>query len=176
MSPLQRQLTELIQPLVAAGECEFWGLELVQSRGSSLLRVYIERDDRHINVDDCARISHAISDALDVLDPITEDYRLEVSSPGVDRPLYALDHYQRAIGEELRLETHLPKAGRKRYRARVQSVDGQNIILQFDKSTVVLAFSEIAKARVIPDFSQPLDQKFKSPVDGADPHLGARHE
>jgi ribosome maturation factor RimP len=170
------QLEAALRPIVEALGYEFWCLELVQSRGHSLLRIYIELDDRHITVSDCARVSRALSDKLDEIDLISEDYSLEVSSPGLDRPLVTPSHFVRAIGEELRVETHLPIDGRKRYRAHLVAVEGAQISLSFEKKTVSLALAQIAKAQVIPDYSKarvarrndPKPGDSEDPVEGAD--------
>jgi ribosome maturation factor RimP len=154
MSDLQSQLESALKPLVEGVGLEFWGMELVRSRGHALLRVYIERPDMRVTVDDCARASRAMSDTLDQLDLIAENYDLEVSSPGLDRPLYTLAHYARFVGEEVKLETHLPIAGRKRYRARIARVE-QGIELHFEKQQLTLQLSDIAKARIVPDYSKP---------------------
>jgi ribosome maturation factor RimP len=145
---------------------EFWSLELVQSRGHSLLRIYIELEDRHINVHDCASVSRRLSDKLDEIDMISEDYHLEVSSPGLDRPLVNASHFQRAIGEEVRLETHLPIDGRKRYRCVLTHVDGEQLQFSFEKKALNIRVSEVAKAQVIPDYSKPRVERRNDPKPG----------
>jgi ribosome maturation factor RimP len=156
---------------------EFWSLEIVQSRGHSILRVFIELEDRHINVDDCASVSRAVSAKLDEIDLISEDYHLEVSSPGLDRPLVTASHFARALSEELKVETHLPHDGRKRYRAFLTAVEADEIVLSFEKKSIRLRVAEIAKAHVIPDFSKPrvarrndpkADADSENPSEGAD--------
>jgi ribosome maturation factor RimP len=151
----QTQLLHTLRPIVEALGYEFWSMELVQSRGHSILRIYIELADRHIVVSDCARVSRALSDKLDEIDLISEDYNLEVSSPGMERPLVSASHFARAVGEEVKVETHLPRDGRKRYRAFLTAVDGDNVTLTFENKTVSLRVDEIAKAHVIPDFKKP---------------------
>ena len=88
------QIAELIRPSVEALDVELWGVELSGSGKDLKLVIYIEREDG-VNVDHCADVSRQVSGVLDVEDPITEAYQLEVSSPGWDRPLYALQHYSR---------------------------------------------------------------------------------
>ena len=163
MSDRQSKLNQELRPIVESLGYEFWALELVQSRGHSLLRIYIELEDRHINVDDCARVSRALSERLDSIDLISEDYHLEVSSPGLDRPLFTASHFARALGEEVNVQTHLPIDGRKRYRARIQSVEDDVITLSFEKKTLTIRVDNIAKAQVIPDFSKPRVARINDP-------------
>lgn len=141
-------------------------MELVQSRGHSLLRVYIELEDRHIVVDDCASVSRRLSDKLDEIDLISEDYHLEVSSPGLDRPLVSASHFARAIGEEVRLETHLPIDGRKRYRCVLTQVDGEQLEFSFEKKSLSIRVADVAKASVIPDYSKPRVLRRNDPKPG----------
>jgi ribosome maturation factor RimP len=147
---------------------EFWSLELVQSHGHSLLRIYIELEDRHINVQDCASVSRRLSEKLDEIDLIAEDYHLEVSSPGLDRPLVSASHFARAIGEEVRLETHLPIDGRKRYRCVLTQVDGEQLHFSFEKKAIQIRVGDVAKAQVIPDYSKPRVARRNDPKPGED--------
>jgi ribosome maturation factor RimP len=164
----QSQLENALRPIVESMGYEFWSLEIVQSRGHSVLRIFIELEDRHINVDDCASVSRAVSTTLDEVDLISEDYHLEVSSPGLDRPLVSASHFARALNEELKVETHLPHDGRKRYRAVLTAVEGDVITLSFEKKSICLRVAEIAKAQVIPDFSKPRVARRNDPKPGAE--------
>jgi ribosome maturation factor RimP len=154
MQELTHQLESMLRPAIAEVALELWGLELVRSGGHALLRVYVERPDMRVTVDDCARASRVIGPILDQADPIPENYDLEVSSPGLDRPLYTLEHFARFVGEEVKLETHLPKANRKRYRGRITAVDAL-ITLQVDQQQFQFAMAEISKARIVPDYTKP---------------------
>ena len=101
---------------------------------------------------------------------------MEVSSPGLERPLVTASHFARALGEEVKVETHLPRDGRKRYRAFLTAVSGDEITLEFEKKQVQLRVAEISKAHVIPDFSKPhvprpgdaLLDSDDGPIEGAD--------
>ena len=170
------QLENALRPIAEGLGYEFWSLELVQSRGISVLRLYIELAERHIRVEDCAKVSRALSEKLDEIDLISEDYTLEVSSPGLERPLVTASHFARAIGEEVKVETFLPHDGRKRYRAFLTAVTGDEITLEFEKKSVQLRVAEISKAQVIPDFTKPhvprpgdsLLDADDGPIEGAD--------
>ena len=106
-------------------------------------------DGRAMNVDDCAAISRAVSALLDVEDPVSSSYTLEVSSPGLDRPLVRLQHFERFAGYEARIETAMAIDGRKRFRGRLGGIEGDNVLLQVDKNEWVFPFPDIQKAKLI---------------------------
>ena len=106
-------------------------------------------DGRAMNVDDCAAISRAVSALLDVEDPVSSSYTLEVSSPGLDRPLVRLQHFERFAGYEARIETAIAIDGRKRFRGRLGGIEGDNVLLQVDKNEWVFPFPDIQKAKLI---------------------------
>ena len=106
-------------------------------------------DGRAMNVDDCAVISRAVSALLDVEDPVSSSYTLEVSSPGLDRPLVRLQHFERFAGYEARIETAMAIDGRKRFRGRLGGIEGDNVLLQVDNNEWVFPFPDIQKAKLI---------------------------
>ena len=108
MSKRAEQLKELLAPVVEDLGYTLWGVQYLQGRGA-VLRLFIDHDDG-INVDDCALVSHEVSGVLDVEDPIPGDYNLEVSSPGLDRPLFELSHFERYQGESVQLTLLAPYA------------------------------------------------------------------
>ena len=107
------------------------------------------RDGRAMNVDDCAAISRAVSALLDVENPVSSSYTLEVSSPGLDRPLVRLQHFERFAGYEASIETAMAIDGRKRFRGRLGGTEGDNVLLQVDKNEWVFPFPDIQKAKLI---------------------------
>ena len=114
------------------------------------LQIMVEPlDERAMNVDDCAAISRAVSALLDVEDPVSSSYTLEVSSPGLDRPLVSLQHFERFAGYEARIETAMAIDGRKRFRGRLVGIEGDNVLLQVDKNEWVFPFPDIQKAKLI---------------------------
>lgn len=145
---LRDQLSELLAPLVADLGYELWELEY-SSRGG-LLRLYI--DAAHgITLEDCERVSRAVSELLDAADPIPAQYTLEVSSPGLDRVLRLPAHFARFTGERVRLEMLQPVDGRKRFAGRLLGLAGQQLMLELDGAgTVTLPIDDIHKARLIP--------------------------
>ncbi|MDO6805612.1 ribosome maturation factor RimP, partial [Wenyingzhuangia sp. 1_MG-2023] len=102
-------------------------LELVAQGRHTLLRVYIDHADG-ITVDHCADVSRQIGSVLDVEDPISQDYTLEVSSPGMDRPLFTMDQYVQSVGEEIELRLRMPFDGRRKFKGRLQGIEEQDIV------------------------------------------------
>jgi len=114
------------------------------------LQIMIERTDgAGITVDDCAAVSRAVAAILDVEDPIRGSYVLEVSSPGIDRPLTRLDDFRRFAGFEARIETVMPQSGRRRFRGRLRGVAGDRVLVDGEDGPVELRFAEIAKAKLL---------------------------
>jgi ribosome maturation factor RimP len=114
------------------------------------LQVMAERaDEKSMTVDDCAELSHTISAILDVADPIGPSYMLEVSSPGLDRPLVKRRDFERFAGFEAKLEIREPIAGRKRFRGRIEGVDGDDIALEIDGETWRLPLKSLARAKLV---------------------------
>lgn len=147
---LRDQLTELLEPVVAGLGYELWELEYGTRPGGGMLRLYIDAADG-ITVDDCERVSRAVSETLDTTDPIESEYTLEVSSPGLDRVLRKPEHFARFAGERVRLEMSQAVNGRKRFAGRLTGVSGGEIALEVDGATVHLPIAGIHKARVAPD-------------------------
>ena len=131
------------------------GYELVRVQlmggRSPVLQVMAERTDRAgMTVDDCAEISRAVSALLDVEDPIDGTYSLEVSSPGIDRPLVALKDFERFAGHKAKVETRVPIDGRKRFRGAVAGIEGEQVRLDLDDDgSVLLPFDQISRANLI---------------------------
>lgn len=128
------------------------GVEYSPGRGSALVRVYIDVPDRAVTIDDCEKASRQFSAMLDAEDPIAGHYTLEVSSPGIDRPLFALDHFKRYVGHVVKLETALPIAGRRRFQGPIREVHGSSIRLEQDGKLIDIGHENVQKARLVPDF------------------------
>lgn len=145
------RITSLVAPLLESLGLELWGLEYSPNSGRSLLRVYIHVADRHVGIEDCERASREISAAMDVHDPISGEYTLEVSSPGIDRPLYTPAQFALYCGQQIKLTLRMPRDGRRRMQGVIQASDAQSLSLQVDDQLLSIAFSDIEKARVVPD-------------------------
>ena len=107
------------------------------------------REDGAMTVEDCTSVSHTVSALLDVVDPIASPYMLEVSSPGIDRPLVRREDYERFAGFEAKLELTAPRDGRRRFRGRIAGLDGDDVKLELDGQSVLLPLSAIARARLV---------------------------
>jgi ribosome maturation factor RimP len=147
---LARRIEEIVTPTVEA-----LGFRVVRvqvfGQGAARLQLMIERaDGRPIEVDDCANVSRAISVLLDVEDPIAGAYTLEVSSPGIDRPLVRIGDFQRFAGREARLETLRPIDGRRRFRGRLKGVEGDLVRLAVEGADVVVPYGDIQRAKLVP--------------------------
>ncbi len=157
MSDKATEITNLLAPTVQALGLELLGVEYLPAPGSATLRLYIdvsleERDARAVNIDDCEAVSREVSAQLDVEDPISGNYTLEVSSPGVDRPLFALAHYERHVGESAKVVLKLPQEGRRRLQGEILRVEGGNVVFAVDNAELAVAFDNIDKARLVPDW------------------------
>ena len=115
MSSSVTLVTELIDTTIQALGVELWGVELLQQGKYSLLRIYIEREEG-VTIEDCEKVSRQISALLDVEDPIAGEYTLEVSSPGMDRPLFTIEQYSQFIGSEVELKLRRPLDGRRKFK------------------------------------------------------------
>lgn len=147
---LRDQLIQLLQPVVERLGYELWELEYA---GRGVLRLYIDTRDSAtaITLEDCERVSRQVSQVLDEADPITGEYTLEVSSPGLDRVLRTRAHFARFAGEPVRIEMQVAVNGRKRFSGRLQQVGTEDLTLEMEGGTVSLPIDGIHKARLAPD-------------------------
>ncbi|MGM3175375.1 ribosome maturation factor RimP [Dickeya lacustris] len=150
MSTLEQKLTEMISAPVEALGYELVGIEFIRGRQSTL-RIYIDSEDG-ITVDDCADVSHQVSAVLDVEDPISVAYHLEVSSPGLDRPLFTAAHYERFLNEEVSLVLRMAVQNRRKWQGIIKSVEGEMITVNVEGKDEVFALSNIQKANLVPHF------------------------
>ena len=142
------KLRELIEPIVSGLGYQPVGIELLPQGGHELLRIFIDRD-QGVTLSDCEQVSHQVSGMLDVEDPIQGEYTLEVSSPGVDRPLFSLADFARFAGQRAKLRLIAPHAGRARYTALLCGVEGDEVLLDVDGEALRFAFDEIDQARLV---------------------------
>jgi len=126
------------------------GYELVdlETSRSGLLRVFID-SAKGINVEDCARVSHHLTRAFAVEG--IEYERLEVSSPGLDRPLKRIEDYRRFVGRDATIKLKLPRDGRRRFEGRLAGVEDGNVVVEIEGERQLLAFEDIDRARLVPD-------------------------
>ncbi len=145
---IDRRLAEIVTPTI-----EGLGFELVRIRlmggNTKTLQIMADRPDGGIDVDDCGKISVAVSAVLDVEDPIEDQYNLEVSSPGIDRPLTRLKDFDAWTGYEVKIETSELIDGRKRFKGRIAGTEGDEVLVEIDEGTIGLQFDWLADAKLV---------------------------
>lgn len=145
-----QRLHELIEPAVSALGYELLGLQLMPGRAGVLLRVYIDSTEG-ISLEDCERVSYQVSGVLDVEDPIAGRYTLEVSSPGLDRPLFTRRHFEQHAGRRVRIRMQSPLEGRRRFKGELKGYrDGRVVVLE-DGEERALPHEMIRSARLVPE-------------------------
>ncbi|MDZ4078599.1 MULTISPECIES: ribosome maturation factor RimP [Hydrocarboniphaga] len=150
---LRDRLQELLEPVIEDLGYELVLLEFAPQTGSALLRLFIDSEEG-ITLEDCETVSREVAGVLDVNDPITSAYQLEVSSPGLDRPLTKPQHFLRFLGEDARIQLLAPRNGRKRFSGRIDAATDSSVTLFTDLGVVELEYSTIERARLIPDFDK----------------------
>lgn len=144
-------LYALIEPVVAAMGFDLWGIDYLSQGKHTRLVIYIDHA-AGVSVDHCADISRQISGVLDVEDPIAGEYRLEVSSPGMDRPLFTLDQFARYAGHEVALKLRAPYEGRRKFQGLLAGIEADEVLLQLDGEEYCFPIESIDQARVVPRF------------------------
>jgi ribosome maturation factor RimP len=143
------ELLGLLEPTVERLGYELVDLEVRLGSGNGLVRVFIDKTDG-VDLDDCEKVSLAVSALLDVEDPVPGNYNLEVSSPGLDRKLTKPAHFQRFAGETVKVQTRFPIEGRRRFRGTLVSSDDENIVVEVDGESHSLPLKTIDTARLVP--------------------------
>lgn len=151
LATLEQKIQELIQDSVAALDCEIVGIECQRSGRFLTVRIYIDKQDG-VGVDDCADVSREVSAIMDVEDLIADKYNLEVSSPGLNRPLFTLAHYQRFIGQDVVIHLRVPVLDRCKWSGKLEHVEGDMITLSVDSCQQAFAFGNIQKGNIIYQF------------------------
>ncbi|MGF6695060.1 ribosome maturation factor RimP [Metapseudomonas resinovorans] len=145
------QLQALLAPVVEALGYQCWGIEFLSQGRHSLLRIYIDHENG-ILVDDCEKVSRQISGVLDVEDPISSEYTLEVSSPGMDRPLFTLEQFAAHAGELVKIKLRSPFEGRRNFQGLLRGVEEQDVVVLIEDREFLLPIELIDKANIIPRF------------------------
>lgn len=148
------ELESMLAPCVADLDLglALWGIEYVPGEQRSLLRLYIDAGDRPVTLEDCESVSREVSALLDVNDPISGNYNLEVSSPGLDRMLFTPEHFARFVGSQVKITLALPQNGRRRLQGTILASDAQQVRIGEPAGEFVVAHSAIQKARIVPEF------------------------
>ena len=150
-----QKLNELLQPLVEDLGYEFIGLEYNPNPKHSVLRIYIDHENG-VGIQDCEIVSRETAALLDVKDPIRSHYNLEVSSPGLDRPLFTPAHFSEFTGSEVQINLFAPQDGRRKFSGPILSAGESSVSIEQDGSEVTLDYDNIAKAKLIPDYEKIL--------------------
>ncbi|WP_437881611.1 ribosome maturation factor RimP [Pseudomonas sp. LRF_L74] len=151
MSSKLEQLQALLAPVVESLGYECWGIEFLSQGKHSILRVYIDHANG-ILVEDCEAVSRQVSGVLDVEDPITTEYSLEVSSPGMDRPLFTLEQFSAHAGEQVKIKLRSPFEGRRNFQGLLRGVEEQDVVVQVDDHEYLLPIELVDKANIVPTF------------------------
>ena len=151
MATIREKLYEIITPVVEGLEYELVGIEYLPQGKHSLLRVYIDQE-AGIALEDCSKVSHQISAVMDVEDPISSNYNLEVSSPGLERPLFVEEHYIRFANNPVFIRMAFPIDGRRKFEGMLQGVEDGDILLQIGEEQFRLPLAQVDKAHLAPQF------------------------
>ena len=149
------KLGQLLQPLIEDLGYEFVGLEYSSNPKNPAVVIYIDRPEG-IAIEDCETVSREVAALLDVEDPIPGHYNLEVSSPGLDRPLFTTGQFERYAGELARVTVYAPVDGRRKFKGTILSVAEGTVTIEQDGTEVTLDMSNVVKARLVPDYDAVL--------------------
>ena len=151
MATLEQNLQEMLQGSVEDLGCELWGIECQRAGRFMTVRLFIDKEGG-VTVDDCADVSRQVSAILDVEDPIADKYNLEVSSPGLDRPLFTLPQFERYIGQDIAVHLRIPLMERRKWQGKLERIENDMVTLIVDGQEQVLVFGNIQKANVVAKF------------------------
>ena len=151
LAKFEQKLTDMLRPAVVETGKELLGIEYISAGNNSVLRLFIDHENG-INVDDCAEVSRQVGAILDVEDPISSEYNLEVSSPGVDRPLFELSHFQAVIGETVNVRLSMPLNGRRKFKGTLAAIENDTLIVTVDGIDYELVINNVDKANLVAKF------------------------
>ncbi len=152
MQKASTKLQEIVRGVVEPMGYELVGVEYLSGyQGGNLLRVYIDHENG-IGVDDCALVSHQLSGVLDVEDPLPGQYSLEISSPGLDRPLFDAEQFERYVGHKVNVKLDPSIGGRRKYKGRLLGLEEDHILVEVDGEVYPLYLDQIHEARLVPEF------------------------
>jgi len=152
MKQAPEHLLELIEPVVEGLGYECVGVEFNSHPKHGFLRIFIDAE-QGVGMEDCTKDSHQVSGVLDVEDPISGEYNLEVSSPGMDRPIFKLKQFEQFVGHTVQVNLFKPVSGRRKITGLIEKVEGSDVYLQQDGQVHKVPFQAMSKARLEPDFS-----------------------
>ncbi len=151
MKQAPEHLRNLIEPIIEGLGYECVGIEYNIHPQNGLLRIYIDHKNG-ILVDDCTKVSHQISGVLDVEDPITGNYQLEVSSPGDERPFFKIEQFERFIGHTIAVNLFKPLNNRRKFNGIIEKIEDTTVFFMENEQLIAVDFSSISKARLVPQY------------------------
>ncbi|ROR98644.1 ribosome maturation factor RimP [Sinobacterium caligoides] len=151
MSSKQSAIELMILPAVEALGFELWALEYLTQGRHVVLRLYIDSANG-VGIEDCSEVSRQVSSVLDVEDPIAADYTLEVSSPGIDRLLVKLEHFEQFKGHKASVKLRFPFEGRRRFTGILNGIEGDEVLIVVDDEEFMLPIDSIDRGRIVPVF------------------------
>jgi ribosome maturation factor RimP len=151
MKQAPEQLVNLIEPIVEGLGYECVGIEYNPHPKHGLLRIYIDMENG-VLLEDCTKVSHQLSGMLDVEDPVSGNYELEVSSPGSDRPFFKLSQFERFIGSTVTINLFKPINKQRKITGKIEKVEGDIVFLQQAEHIFEIPFQAMSKARLVPEF------------------------
>ncbi len=143
----------MLRPAVEETGVELLGVEFISAGKHSILRLFIDHENG-IDVDNCADVSRQVGALLDVEDPISTEYSLEVSSPGLDKPLFTLEHYQAVMGETVNVKLSIPLLGRRKFKGVLNTIENDVLIVMVDGEEFELVFSNVDKGNLVHNFEK----------------------
>lgn len=151
IEPLEQKIADIARPVIEELGFNLYCVKITGDDGSTIVQIMAEDPaTKRLGVDDCAKISREVSTLLEVEDPIKSKYRLEVSSPGIDRFLLKLEHFTDYIGFEAKLETDTPaENGQRKFRGRIEGINDNNVLLKTDQGDVEIPFGSLNKAKLV---------------------------
>ncbi len=147
------ELMAICTPVVTGMGYELWGIEYLSQGKNSVLRIYIDHEDG-VTVDDCADVSAQIASVLDVEDPIGTAYTLEISSPGMDRPLFNIEQCRQQVGQWVRLKLRVPVDGKRKVKGQLMGVEDDSLVVRSGEYEYVLPYEQVEKANIMPVFEK----------------------
>jgi ribosome maturation factor RimP len=144
---IQQDIEQLVRPSIEDMDIELWGIEYIRQGHAGFLRIYIDKAEGVV-VNDCERVSRQVSALLDVHDPISGQYQLEVSSPGTPRPLFYAEQYARYLGDDVQIRLNVPMDGRRNIVGMIKAVESDALVLVEGDIEHTFLFSNIMKAHL----------------------------
>lgn len=148
MDKLISEVVKIIEPIISEEELKLYDIAWTFDQGRKILRIMVEGEEKQVTIDDCARLSHSIEDVIEVKGLIPERYDLEVSSPGLRRPLKKEEHFKRVLGKIIRVKTKTPIDGRRNYKGVLKRIEGSQFVVEVDQNEFVIPFDFVDKANL----------------------------